>query len=324
MPPPFFPNLAELNGHNLDANTPLTRVLADNAGPFTYTGTGTYILGNLEDQTESDLIILDPGPDDDDHLAALIKSLKGQKLAAILITHTHLDHSPLAKRLKAATGAVTYGFGPHGFTGRGFGSNGFRQIGQTGGAESVYGKGEEGADTSFIPDIYVKDGDILKIGHHSIKAFHTPGHTSNHICYLWENHQILFTGDHIMGWSTTVISPPDGNMALYIDSLKKLLAVECIALYPTHGPPIKDPEIFIRNLMKHRLEREAQIVRALRRSDHTVADLVKIIYPTIEEALKAAASQSVISHLIKLQSEGRISSESAFSLTSNFKIHFIG
>jgi glyoxylase-like metal-dependent hydrolase (beta-lactamase superfamily II) len=187
----------------------ITRVLAPNPSPFTFRGTGVYLVGDTKSVT-----VIDPGPNDPAHLDALLVAIGGRTVSHILITHTHRDHSPAAAPLKAATGAKTYGYGPHG---------------------RYDDHVEEGGDCDFVPDVTVRDGDIMESGGNRFQCVFTPGHTSNHMCYALDDEKALFTGDHVMGWSTTVVAPPDGDMGAYMRSLEKLIARRDKILYPTHG-----------------------------------------------------------------------------------------
>jgi glyoxylase-like metal-dependent hydrolase (beta-lactamase superfamily II) len=261
----------------------IARVLADNPGPFTFKGTGVYIVGR------DTVAVIDPGPDDPAHVEALKRALAGKRLSHILVTHTHSDHSPAAAPLKAWSGAGTYGFGPHGS-----------------GKSDDGVKVEEGGDRSFVPDVRVTDGDVIAGEGFTFDCVYTPGHTSNHMCYALREEKALFTGDHVMGWSTTVVTPPDGDMAQYMASLKKLLARDDEVLYPTHGAPVRDPKPFIQAYIDHRLEREAQIVASLRGGLTTVPELVARMYVDVDKRLHPAASRSVLAHLIQMEQEGRV------------------
>src|SRR2546430_4800443 len=212
------------------------RIVAKNPGPFTFKGTGTYVVG------EGEVAVIDPGPEFEEHVAALLASLAEEQVTHILVTHTHRDHSPAAKALKAGTGAPTYGFGPH-----------------AGGRRGEAGV-EEGGDWDFAPDIVVTDGVEIAGGKWRFEAVHTPGHTSNHLCFALPDSGILFSGDHVMGWSTSVIAPPDGDMAAYMASLDKLLARQDAVYWPTHGPAITEPQRHVRAFIAHRREREVGII----------------------------------------------------------------
>ena len=259
----------------------IRRVVAPNASAFTFYGTGTYIIGMGQD-----VAVIDPGPLRDDHYSALLTALAGDTVTAILITHTHLDHSPLAARLKAETGAPTYGFGPHG------------------GGEAV--QVEEGADRDFTPDIILRDGERVSGKGWTVQAVHTPGHTSNHLCFALEEEAALFSGDHVMGWSTSVISPPDGDMAAYMESLRKLLGRGEDLYYPTHGNPIQNARQHVKDFIAHRLDREAQILACLNAGLQTIGDMVPAMYRDVPEKLHAAAARSVLAHLLHMAADGRI------------------
>lgn len=257
------------------------RVIAHNPGPFTFKGTGTYIIGRGE------VAVIDPGPLDPDHVASILKAVEGEVVTHILITHTHIDHSPAAKLLKAETGAPAYGFGPH----------------------PVYAElSQEGGDMEFRPDVVIADGDIIEGNGWTMEAIHTPGHTSNHICFRLKEENAVFTGDHVMGWSTTIVSPPDGDMTAYYQSLQKLLdCPDDEVYYPTHGAPIPDVHNYVRAYLEHRQGREAQIVDVLSRNGAmNIPDMVKIMYADVPEHLHRPAGRSVLAHLIHMVSDGRI------------------
>ncbi|HSC60957.1 MAG TPA: MBL fold metallo-hydrolase [Rhizomicrobium sp.] len=261
----------------------ISRLVADNPGPFTFKGTGVYIVGG------KDVAVIDPGPDDASHVDALKRALEGRRVTHILVTHTHSDHSPAAKPLKAWCGAKTYAFGPHG---SGKLDDGVRV--------------EEGGDMQFVPDVRVKDGEILKGNGFTFECVFTPGHTSNHMCYALKEENALFTGDHVMGWSTTVVTPPDGDMAQYTASVKKLMARDDAVLYPTHGAPVTDPKPFLAAYLEHRLDRERQIVACIGEGLSTIPEMVARMYVDVDKRLHPAASRSVLAHLIQLEGEGRV------------------
>jgi len=260
----------------------IRRVICNNPGPFTYTGTGTYIIG------KGNVAVIDPGPRNDDHLQALMTAIEGETVTHILVTHTHNDHSPLAKELKATTGAKTYAYGPHG-------------SGQPDDAAKV----EEGGDAEFYPDVLVKDGDVIKGKGWTMEAVFTPGHTSNHICFALAEEKALFTGDHVMGWSTSVIVPPDGNMKAYFDSLQKLLARDDQIFWPTHGPAITDPKPFVEAFVHHRQARELQIQACLTEGMTRIPEMVETMYRDVDPRLHPAAARSVHAHLIHMEETGR-------------------
>lgn len=261
-------------GKPVEISPLIRRVLARNPNPFTFHGTGTYIVGRGK------VAVIDPGPLIDEHVEALKSALAGETITHILITHTHNDHSPAAAPLKAATGAKTYGFGPHGAGKRDEGID-----------------VEEGGDMEFRPDVVVKDGDTIKGDGWTFDCLYTPGHTSNHICFALREERALFSGDHVMGWSTTVIGPPDGDMAQYFASLKKLTARDDRLYYPTHGNPIPEPQSFVAKLIDHRIARERQIEECLKRGIARIPDMVAVIYSEIDKRLHPAAAMSVLAHL---------------------------
>jgi len=275
----------------------IRRLLTNNPGPFTFKGTSVAVVG------QGRVAVVDPGPDDPEHLAALREVLRGETVSHILITHTHRDHSPAAKALKEWTGAPTYGFGPHG------------------GKLNEHGiTVEEGGDREFVPDIVVRDGDIIEGAGFTIQCVHTPGHTSNHICYALKEEKALFSGDHVMGWSTTVIAPPDGDMGDYLASLKKLIARDDAVYWPAHGGPIRDPQRFVDAYLAHRLEREAQIVAALSDGLSAIPDIVEHVYAGLDQRLKPAAGLSVLAHLLQLIKEGRVAVDGPTGLRASYSL----
>ena len=288
----------------------IERVLAHNPSPFTFRGTGVYLVGDAKR-----VAVIDPGPDLPEHLEALKAAIGARQVTHILVTHTHRDHSPAAASLKQATGARTYGYGPHAFyspsglriasaaTATSPTSADARGGGGPGIAERVV---EEGGDRNFVPDIMVKDGDVVAGEGFSLQCVFTPGHTSNHMCYALLEEAALFTGDHVMGWSTTVVAPPDGDMGAYMHSLEKLIARQDRILYPTHGSPIHKPRSFLRAYLAHRRMREAQIRRALGRGRDTVPELVAALYAGLKPALHRAAALTVEAHLKHMADDGRV------------------
>lgn len=277
-----------------DAVSPLIRrVIASNAGPFTFTGTGTYIVGRGQ------VAVIDPGPDRPDHLEAILKAVESEDVTAILITHNHADHSPLAGPLAKATGATIHGAPP------------------------VYGAGEslgdleEAHDDGFVPDVAVSLGSRIAGPGWTLVAVPTPGHTANHVCYALLEENALFTGDHVMGWATSVVIPPDGDMAQYRASLDLILQMDFATLWPTHGPPVTEPAPFLRACIAHRGEREADILREVRRAPRTVGDIVERLYAGLDLRLRAAAAMSVWAHLIALARDGHVESDDGRPLLSS-------
>ena len=263
------------------------RVIANNPSKYTYLGTGTYIVG------DGDVAVIDPGPILDEHRDALIAALDGARVRAILVTHCHSDHSPLAAWLREETGAPTIAFGPHASVEADPIEDGMTL--------------EETTDTDFDPDVRVGDGEVAAMGvGWTMRAVHTPGHTSNHMCYALDEERALFTGDHVMGWSTTVVSPPDGDMRDYIDSLRKVMARDDATLWPTHGAPVTAPQPFLQAFLEHRLQREAQVLAAVRSGVADIEAIVKLMYADVREELHKAAARSVLSHLMKLVDDGAV------------------
>jgi glyoxylase-like metal-dependent hydrolase (beta-lactamase superfamily II) len=235
--------------------------------------------------------IIDPGPDDAAHVAALLDAVRGETVTHVFVTHTHRDHSPAAKALKAATGAATYGFGPH-----------------AGGRRGEAGI-EEGGDWDFVPDVALRDGDEIAGAKWRCEAVHTPGHTSNHLCFAWTETGILFSGDHVMGWSTSVISPPDGDMSAYLASLDKLLGRRDRVYWPTHGPAITAPQPHVRAFIAHRREREAGILDCLAGGPQRIEAIVARVYVGLAPGLQRAAGRSVHAHLLDLVTRGIVAAD---------------
>lgn len=277
----------------------IRRIVAHNPGPFTFKGTGTYVVG------EGEVAVIDPGPDLPEHIDALLAGLAGERITHILITHTHRDHSPAAQAVKAATGAPTYGFGPHAG-----GRRGEARI-------------EEGGDWEFTPDVVVRDGDAITGANWRFEAVHTPGHTSNHLCFALADSGVLFSGDHVMGWSTSVIAPPDGDMAAYMASLDKLLPRPDTVYWPTHGPAITDPKRHVRAFIAHRREREAGVIECLKTGAATVEAMVDRLYIGLNPGLRRAAGRSVLAHLIDLIDRDIVASDGPATVEAHFRLrHF--
>jgi glyoxylase-like metal-dependent hydrolase (beta-lactamase superfamily II) len=270
----------------------VARLLADNPGPYTFRGTGVYIVGSGDS-----VAVIDPGPAMPGHLAALKRAIGGRKVSHILITHTHADHSPAAADLKAWSGAKTYAFGPHVPAPLRIASaaTGSSPAGRFAGGEG--GPVEEAVDRDFVPDIAMGDGEVITGDGFTFACVHTPGHTSNHMCYALREEAALFSGDHVMGWSTSVVAPPDGDMGDYLASLEKLRARGERIFYPTHGSPISDPRAWLDELIAHRRMREAQVMAGLAAGANTVAALVAAIYPGLDAGLHAAAASQVQAQL---------------------------
>ena len=260
------------------------RLLAPNPSAFTFTGTQTYIVGTGE------VAVIDPGPDSAAHVAALLAALEGERIAAILCTHTHRDHSPAARALKAATGAEIVGCAA--------------LIVDDSGPRA-----DASFDTDYAPDRVLADGETVAGPGWTLEAVATPGHTSNHLCFGLAQAQALFSGDHVMGWSTSVVSPPDGDMADYMASLERLMDRDDIVYYPAHGEPIDNPRRLVRGLIGHRRQREGQILRLLGAGAKPVPAMVETMYVGIDPRLHGAAGRSVLAHLIDLERRGLVAAE---------------
>jgi glyoxylase-like metal-dependent hydrolase (beta-lactamase superfamily II) len=303
---PFVPPLDDVTyGVAADVAADLRRVLAENPSKFTYRGTGTYVVGRGE------VAVIDPGPDLPAHRDALAAVLKGERVAAIVVTHCHADHSPLAAWLAAETGAPTYALGPHGEV-----SDDPDDVIDESDDEPAEtdpkepNEPKEGVDTAFAPAVTVADGEVFARGPGwTLEAVATPGHTSNHLCVAWREQRALFSGDHIMGWSTTVVSPPDGDMAAYMASVRKVQGRRDEVLWPTHGNPITNPEPFLAAYLAHRLDREAQVLAQVRGGVSSITEMVATLYADVDPKLHRAASRSVLAHLVKLVGDGMVALE---------------
>jgi glyoxylase-like metal-dependent hydrolase (beta-lactamase superfamily II) len=272
------------------------RIVAKNPSAFTYHGTSTYVIGHGK------VAVIDPGPALGEHVDALLTELAGEEISHVLVTHTHADHSPAAALLRAHTQAPTYGLGPHG--------------------EGRYERGERveaGADYGFAPEQRVGHGDVIEGDGFSIECVHTPGHARNHLCYaLPDGH--LITGDHVMGWSTSIVSPPDGDMRDYLESLEHLLSRKDRVYLPAHGPAITDPHAFAQALIDHRTQREAQVLACLEDGVPTIAEMVTRMYQDVPVMLHGAAARSVLAHVVQLCESGRVTCEGEISLHARYRL----
>lgn len=278
---PFVRDIEFEYGASQQVSHLIRRVIAPNPGPFTFTGTGVYIIGRGE------VAVIDPGPELPEHFAALNQALEGEHVSHVLVTHSHADHSPLAHALAERHGAKVYAGGP---------------VIPTQSEVRL----EAGDDLRFAPDVFINDGDTFEGPDWRIRAIATPGHTSNHFAYALENERAVFSGDHIMGWSTTVISPPDGDMGDYLASLHKILDQDFDTIWPTHGPPIRKTRDFIQAYVAHRREREAQILNAMRAGHETIPAMVERIYADIDQKLHPAACHSVLAHMLQFVKEQKV------------------
>jgi glyoxylase-like metal-dependent hydrolase (beta-lactamase superfamily II) len=301
VPSPEFRTLDEVEYGSVSQLTPLIRrIVAENPSKFTYKGTGTYIVGH------GDVVVIDPGPRLDTHRAALTAALEGERVRAILVTHCHSDHSPLAAWLRDETGAPTIAYGPHPRP-----EPGTEPVDPAGDDdEGEHTEIEESTDYDFVPDITAADGEVVVDSSGlTMTAVHTPGHTSNHMCWSLAEEGALFTGDHVMGWSTTVVSPPDGDMVAYIDSLRRVADRNDAMLWPTHGPPRDDGRRYVTALIEHREARELGVLEAVRAGRSTIPEIVALLYADVREELHKPAGRSVWAHLDKLVAEGRVATE---------------
>jgi len=271
---------------NAEQLEPLVRrVLAANASAFTYTGTQSYVVG-----AGRDVAVIDPGPDESDHIDALLAAIGDAKVSAIVCTHTHRDHSPAAAPLAVITGALIIGCAP--------------LILADDGPRS-----DAPFDQTYRPDRVLTEGESLSGDGWTLTAVATPGHTSNHLCFALEETGALFTGDHVMGWSTSVVAPPDGDMAAYMASLQKLQDREDRIYYPAHGPAVEKPRQLVRGMMGHRRQRERQILKLVEAGTGLIADMVPLMYKGVDTGLHPAAARSVLAHLIDLENRSVVSRE---------------
>ena len=291
---PFVRDIDVAYGRRDQVSPLIQRVIAENPGPFTFTGTGTYIIGR--DEPGAGVAVIDPGPADDAHLSALLAAVEGRRVTHGLVTHTHRDHSPLARPFAEATGAPILAARPP--------------------AQVTHASGplEEDEDDDFAPDVILTGGEMIAGDGWTIEALFTPGHASNHLAFVLREENALFSGDHVMGWSTTVIAPPDGDMADYMDSLDAVIARDFTTLWPTHGAPVTNPEPFLLAYRAHRLAREEQVLERLAAGDRQIADMIPVLYAAVDQRLWPAASLSVLAHLGKLVRDGRVAAEPAPSL----------
>lgn len=299
MSGPEFRTLDEVEYGRVDRVAPsIRRVIAENPSKFTYRGTGTYIVG------AGDVIVVDPGPELDSHRDSLAAALAGERVRGILVTHCHADHSPLSRWLAAETGAPTFGFGPHPRP-----DPALEPEPDDPDSDTVI---EESTDYDFAPDHPVSHGDRLDVlPGTGVEAVHTPGHTSNHTCWAMtlDGVRVLFSGDHVMGWSTTVVSPPDGDMAAYLESLQLVIDRADDVLWPTHGPARDDVVTYVTALVEHRRARERAVLEAVRSGLSTVPEIVAVLYADVREELHKPAGRSVWAHLVQLVAEARVEVE---------------
>ncbi len=274
------------------------RITANNPGPFTFHGTNTFLIGN------GTVAVVDPGPDDPAHVEALLAALKGETVSHIFVTHTHRDHSPAARQLSAATGAPILAEGPH-RAARAL------NIGELNPLDAS-------SDMDFRPDRALVHGERVACAGFTIEAVATPGHTANHMAFALIEEESLFCGDHVMGWSTSIVAPPDGAMADYMASLETLIARGDRRLYSAHGASIDDPGPFLAGLKAHRQEREAAILGRIAAGDRRIADMVRAIYTDVDPSLYGPAGLSVLAHLEELVEQGRVATDGPAAIDGDY------
>ncbi len=275
------------------------RLTVNNPSPFTFHGTNSYIVGT------SSLAVIDPGPEDEAHFDALMREIDGRPVSHIFVSHTHRDHSPLARRLKEATGALTVAEGPH---------RAARPL-----HEGEVNPFAESADTAFRPDIAAADGEIIAGDGWALSAIHTPGHTANHCAFALEGTGIVFSADHVMAWATTIVAPPDGSMADFMRSVEKLLVRDDRIYFPGHGGPVREPASFLRGLRTHRRMRERAVLERVAAGDRLIPDMVRAIYTKTDPKLHGAAALSVLAHLEDLIEKGRVVTDGPPALSGAYR-----
>ena len=280
-------------------STQVRRLVAPNAGPFTFTGTCTYLVGRGR------VTVIDPGPNIAGHVEAILAATKGETIANILVTHTHRDHSPAAALLRQATGAPVGGCTPF--------------VARTGAEAGAPGL-DAAHDRAYAPDFTLADGESLQEDGYALRALATPGHASNHVAFALDAEQTLFSGDHVMGWSTTIVAPPDGSMGDYMASLEKLRGEPATIYWPGHGGPVVEPQRFLRGLIHHRRAREASILTRLRAGDQTIAAIVAKIYEGLNPQLTGAAALSVFAHLEHLAARGIVTADGPLAIDSSYRL----
>ena len=297
---PFDKKLDLAPGRVDEAAPGVRRILVDNPGPFTFTGTLSYIIGRGK------VAIVDPGPDDARHIAVLLAAVRGETVTHIFVTHTHRDHSPAVPAIKAATGALVYAEGPH---------RAARplHIGE-------HNRLDASADHEFRPDVALRDGEIVAGDGWSIEAVATPGHTANHMAYAFREKNVLFAGDHVMAWSTSIVAPPDGAMSDYMASLEKLARRGETRYFPGHGPAIADAPRFVKYYIEHRRGREASILHRLAKGAGDIPTLVRAIYIGIDARLTGAAGLSVLAHLEDMVARGVVATDGAPAIDGVYRL----
>ncbi|MDK9697208.1 MAG: MBL fold metallo-hydrolase [Siculibacillus sp.] len=298
-PPRFDRTFDPRHGEAVPLSALVTRVVANNSGPFTFHGTNTFLVGTR------DVAVIDPGPDDPAHVEAVLRAIDGRPVRAILATHTHRDHSPAARPLAAATGATVYGEGPH---------RPARPL-ELGEINPLDASG----DHDFRPDVRLADGDRVTGDGWTLEAIATPGHTPNHLCFALEEEATIFTGDHVMAWSTSIVAPPDGLMADYMASLARLIARPEGMLLPAHGTGIAEPTEFLGALVRHRKGRERAVLERLAAGDETIAEMVRVVYAEVDRSLHGAAALSMLAHVEDLVGRGLVATDGRVDLSARYR-----
>jgi len=288
-PPPFDLGFEPAYGRAVPIAEGVERLTVNNPGPFTFHGTNSYIVGGHS------VVVIDPGPEDEAHFQALMTAIEGRTVSHIAVSHTHKDHSPLSRRLKAATGALIVAEGPH---------RAARPLHD--GEVNPFG---ESSDMDFSPDITLGEGDKVEGDGWTLSTLLTPGHTANHAAFALDNTGIVFSADHVMAWATSIVAPPDGSMQDYMASLDRLLERDDRIYFPGHGGPVKDPPAFLRGLRTHRRMRERAVLERIRSGDRAIADMVKAIYRDTDPRLHGAAALSVLAHLEDLVDKGLVTTD---------------
>ncbi len=297
--PNFRTEFDPRHGEAVEMVPGLSRIVCNNPSAFTFHGTNTYLLG------DSEVAIIDPGPLDDAHYAAIVRAIGGRTVSHIIVTHTHVDHSPLATRLAAETGAQTYAEGPH---------RPARQLAL--GETNVL---DASGDTAFLPDIRLTHGDVVDGDSWALTALFTPGHTANHMAFAWNDTDYLFSGDHVMAWATSIVAPPDGSMRDYMASLDVMLDQAQQTYFPGHGGRVANGHAFVRALRAHRRMRETAVLDQVRKGKATIPEIVAIIYRSTDPRLHGAAGLSVFAHLEDLVGRGAVETDGAPMLEGTFR-----
>ncbi len=290
------------HGEAVEVSPMVRRITCNNPGPFTFKGTNSYVVGRGK------VAIIDPGPEDEDHFATILDAVRGETVSHIVITHTHRDHSPLTHRLQQATGAKTYGYGPHG--------SGRPAKAVTSGDVTLDAAG----DHAFKPNVRVDHGDVIDGEGWSLEAVFTPGHCSNHLAFALQEESVLFSGDHVMAWATSVIAPPDGHMADYFASLRTLVSRDQDKVYlPGHGPAKRQPQRFSRAFLTHRQMREKAVLQHIQSGERRITDVVKKVYAGIDERLYTAAALSTLAHVEHLIEQNLVRAHGELSLETEYE-----